>query len=110
MSCWRCRMCLSLRTRAESAPLEALPPTYPANLTAREAEVRRGCWPRLTYAEIADKLIITRRTVNGHVTSIYSKLGVNGAAATRVGAGVSPGVNARNSPHHIFLTFSLLHL
>jgi DNA-binding CsgD family transcriptional regulator len=38
----------------------------------------------LTYAQIAEKLLITRRTVNGHVTSIYSKLGVNGrAAATR---------------------------
>jgi DNA-binding CsgD family transcriptional regulator len=31
---------------------------------------------RLTYAEIADKLIISRRTVNAHVTSIYGKLGV----------------------------------
>ncbi len=58
--------------------------SYPPDLTAREVEVLRWLAQGLTYAQIADKLIITRRTVNGHVTSIYGKLGVNGrAAATR---------------------------
>ena len=51
-------------------------PTYPAGLTAREAEVLRLLAQGLTYVQIADLLIISRRTVNGHVTSIYSKLGV----------------------------------
>jgi DNA-binding NarL/FixJ family response regulator len=38
----------------------------------------------LTYAQIADRLIISRRTVNAHVTSIYGKLGVTSrATATR---------------------------
>jgi DNA-binding CsgD family transcriptional regulator len=67
-------------------PHPVLPPllAYPAGLTAREVEVLRLLAQGLTYAQIAEKLIITRRTVNGHVTSIYSKLGVNGrAAATR---------------------------
>lgn len=60
------------------------PPIAPAGLTAREVEVLRLLAQGLTYAQIAEKLIVTRRTVNGHVTSIYSKLGVNGrAAATR---------------------------
>jgi DNA-binding CsgD family transcriptional regulator len=61
--------------RRESPPL-ASPVTYPAGLTAREAEVLQMLAQRLTYAEIADKLVISRRTVNAHVTSIYSKVGV----------------------------------
>ena len=37
--CWRCRMCLSLRTRVQRARRwKPSPPTYPANLTAREAK------------------------------------------------------------------------
>jgi DNA-binding CsgD family transcriptional regulator len=58
--------------------------TYPAGLTAREVEVLRLLTQGLTYAQIADKLVISRRTVNWHLTSLYSKLGVNSrAAATR---------------------------
>lgn len=67
-----------------SPPLGRASHAYPAGLTAREVEVLRLLAQGLTYAQIAAQLIITRRTVNGHVTSIYSKLGVNGrAAATR---------------------------
>lgn len=41
----------------------------------------------LTYAQIAEELVISRRTVNGHATSIYGKLGVTSrAAATRFAA------------------------
>ncbi len=74
----------TLRLAAAREPAGAASAPYPANLTWREIEVLRLLAQGLTYAQIADKLIITRRTVNGHVTSIYSKLGVNGrAAATR---------------------------
>ena len=31
----------------------------------------------MTYAQIADKLVISQRTVNAHLTTIYSKLGVS---------------------------------
>ncbi|RIK44547.1 MAG: hypothetical protein DCC55_01935 [Chloroflexi bacterium] len=63
------------------------PPTYPAGLTAREVEVLRLLVQGLTYAQIADKLVVSRRTINAHVSSIYSKLGVNSrAAATRFAA------------------------
>jgi DNA-binding CsgD family transcriptional regulator len=51
-------------------------PTYPAGLTAREVEVLRLLAQGLTYAQIADQLVISRRTVNTHVTAIYNKLGV----------------------------------
>ncbi|HLI90346.1 MAG TPA: helix-turn-helix transcriptional regulator [Ktedonobacteraceae bacterium] len=38
----------------------------------------------LTDAQVAERLVISVRTVNRHLTSIYNKLGVNSrAAATR---------------------------
>jgi len=75
----------TISTAGENRAGVAFPSIY--GLTAREAEVLRLLAQGLTYAEIADKLIVSRRTVNGHVTSIYSKLGVNGrAAATRLAA------------------------
>ncbi|MCL4861977.1 MAG: AAA family ATPase, partial [Caldilineaceae bacterium] len=52
----------------------------PARLTTREVEVLRLLVQGLTYAQIADKLIVSRRTVNAHATSIYSKLGVTSRA------------------------------
>jgi DNA-binding CsgD family transcriptional regulator len=77
---------LALPDLSAAGPGPVVPPSpaYPAGLSAREVEVLRLLAQGLTYAQIAEQLIITRRTVNGHVTSIYSKLGVNGrAAATR---------------------------
>jgi DNA-binding NarL/FixJ family response regulator len=57
----------------------------PAGLTAREVEVLRLLVQGLTYAQIADKLVVSRRTVNAHATTIYSKLGVTSRAmATRL--------------------------
>jgi DNA-binding CsgD family transcriptional regulator len=61
------------------------PPIDAAGLTAREVEVLRLMTQGLTYAQIAEQLVISRRTVNAHVTSIFSKLGVTArAAATRI--------------------------
>jgi len=54
----------------------ALPSAAPTGLTARELEILRLLAQRLTYAEIAETLVISHRTVNAHVTSIYSKLNV----------------------------------
>jgi DNA-binding NarL/FixJ family response regulator len=60
------------------------PSTYPADLTVREVEVLRLLAQGLTYAQIAEKLVISHRTVNTHLTTIYGKIGVTSrAAATR---------------------------
>jgi DNA-binding NarL/FixJ family response regulator len=53
-------------------------------LTAREMDVLRLLAQGLTSAEIAERLVIGVVTVNFHVRSIYSKLGVSSrSAATR---------------------------
>ena len=58
--------------------------THPEGLTARELEVLRLLAQGLTSAQIAERLVIGVVTVNFHVRSIYSKLGVTSrAAATR---------------------------
>ncbi len=59
-------------------------PTYPDGLTAREVEVLRLLAQGMTSAQIAERLVIGVVTVNFHVRSIYSKLGVTSrASATR---------------------------
>ena len=59
-------------------------PTYPDGLTAREVEVLRLLAQGLTDTQIADHLVISPRTVNNHLTSIYSKIQVSSrSAATR---------------------------
>lgn len=60
------------------------PVQVPADLTPREVEVLQLLVQGLTYAQIADKLVISRRTVNRHLSTIYTKLNVNSRhAATR---------------------------
>jgi predicted ATPase/DNA-binding CsgD family transcriptional regulator len=75
-------------------PTQAAPGSFPAapthaatslaGLTPREYEVLRLLATGLTSAQIAEHLIISVLTVNGHIRSIYSKLGVaSRSAATR---------------------------
>ena len=77
-------------TRSAPVPAEepSVPPlkkpTYPDGLTAREVEVLRLLAQGLTNAQIAERLVISVVTVNFHVRSIYSKLGISSrSAATR---------------------------
>jgi DNA-binding NarL/FixJ family response regulator len=57
---------------------------YPAGLTAREVEVLHLVAQGITDAQVAELLVISPRTVNWYLTSIYSKLGVSSrCAATR---------------------------
>ena len=55
---------------------QGLPSTVPNELTGREVEVLRLVAQGLTDAQIAEALVISPRTVNAHLRSIYSKLGI----------------------------------
>jgi DNA-binding CsgD family transcriptional regulator len=57
---------------------------YPAGLTAREVDVLRLVAAGLTDAQVAERLVVSPRTVQTHLSSIYSKLQVSSrSAATR---------------------------
>ncbi len=51
------------------------------SLTAREVEVMYLLAMGLRNAQIAERLVVSPHTVNGHVQSIYGKLGVNSRSA-----------------------------
>ncbi len=59
---------------------EKAPPNPSPGLTPREMEVLGWLALGLDNEEIAQKLTLTMRTVQNHVSTIYSKLGVNSRA------------------------------
>ncbi len=66
------------------SPTTTSPPSYPDGLTTREVEVLRVVAQGLTNEQVAERLVISPRTVDTHLTSIYSKIRVSSrAAATR---------------------------
>jgi ATP/maltotriose-dependent transcriptional regulator MalT len=61
------------------------PPASGVSLTARELEVLNLLNQDLSNPQIAERLVVSRRTVDAHLRSIYDKLGVKSRdAATRV--------------------------
>jgi predicted ATPase/DNA-binding CsgD family transcriptional regulator len=79
---------VNLPFQSSTKPLSPPPtkplPKYPDGMTAREVEVLRLLAQGLTDAQIADQLVISPRTVNNHLTSIYQKIQVSSrSAATR---------------------------
>jgi predicted ATPase/DNA-binding CsgD family transcriptional regulator len=59
-------------------------PSHPSGLSAREVEVLRLVAQGMTNARIAKELFLSPRTVNGHMGSVYRKLGFSSRAeATR---------------------------
>jgi len=63
------------------SPEDVAPPSYPAGLSAREAEVLKLVAQGLTNASIARELFISPNTVNRHLNPVYRKLGVTSRAA-----------------------------
>jgi DNA-binding NarL/FixJ family response regulator len=79
---------VTMPTAAPVRPSTASPvpkaPTYPDGLTAREVEVLRLVAQGMTNEQVAEQLVISPRTVNTHLTAIFSKIGVSSrGAATR---------------------------
>ena len=57
---------------------------HPVGLTAREVEVLKLVAEGVTDAQVAERLVVSIRTVHAHLRSIYRKLGVRTrSAATR---------------------------
>jgi DNA-binding NarL/FixJ family response regulator len=70
-------------TTQQSSPRSPRP-AYPDGLTAREVEVLRLVALGMTDAQVAGQLVLSPRTVQGHLRSIYNKLSVSSrSAATR---------------------------
>ncbi len=55
--------------------------SLPAGLTAREGEVLKLLAGGLSNADIAERLSLSTRTINAHLTNIYGKLGVSSRGA-----------------------------
>jgi predicted ATPase/DNA-binding NarL/FixJ family response regulator len=53
------------------------PKTYPAGLSAREIEILRLVAGGLTNIEVAERLFLSSRTVDWHLSSVYRKLGLH---------------------------------
>ena len=68
------------------APAQSAPPSAPGvSMTGREIEVLHLLAQDLSNPQIAEKLVVSRRTVDAHLRSIYDKLGVKSRdAAIRV--------------------------
>ena len=68
----------ALQEQAVSTPSKA--PAYPDRLTQREVEVLRLIAVGRSSREVADDLVLSVRTVERHITNIYSKINARGRA------------------------------
>jgi DNA-binding CsgD family transcriptional regulator len=70
------RVLAALRSRGPAGRRAADAAVGAGGLTAREWEVARLAAQRLTAQEIAERLFISRRTVETHLAHVYGKVGV----------------------------------
>ncbi len=61
----------------EPTPESPASGTYPAGLSAREAEVLGLVAKGMTNAEVAEQLFLSSRTIDWHLSSIFRKLGLH---------------------------------
>lgn len=66
---------------ADQSPASSRQQAYPAGLSEREVEVLRLVAQGLSDAQVAERLILSARTINSHLRSIYSKLAVSSRTA-----------------------------
>src|SRR5262249_11720192 len=67
-----------LRAAGRRAPARR---TYPAGLTGREVEVLALLARGRSNKEIADRLVVSPKTVSNHIEHIYTKIDVSSRAA-----------------------------
>jgi DNA-binding NarL/FixJ family response regulator len=80
-----------------SKPVPAVRPRpRAAGLTGRQLDIARLVADDLTNKQIADRLVLSERTVETHITNIFNKLGINSRAqVSRWLTGlVEPGLSA----------------
>jgi predicted ATPase/DNA-binding CsgD family transcriptional regulator len=81
---WAAGQALTPEHAATDAGDASPPPPTRDELTAREIEVLQLVAEGLSDAEVAERLVVSPRTVHSHLRSIYRKLGVSSrSAATR---------------------------
>jgi len=71
----------NVQTKARTNNQQPVTPSYPHDLTKREVDVLRLVAQGLSDAQVAQTLVISPRTVNAHLRSIYSKLNITSRTA-----------------------------
>jgi len=66
---------------AAGRPSEPVRRARPAGLTERQIEVLRLVAAGLSNPQIAERLVISRRTAERHVQDVYARIGVSSRAA-----------------------------
>jgi DNA-binding CsgD family transcriptional regulator len=74
------------------------PPLGRAGLSPIEREIVDLVGDGLTNREIGDRLFISHRTVHGHLSRVFPRLGVSSRREIRLARSAVPGVQGRSFP------------
>jgi ATP/maltotriose-dependent transcriptional regulator MalT len=77
----RARAMMAVLVAADVPPSASHSEVAPSGLTEREVEVLRLIASGLSNRAIADELVLSVRTVERHISNLYSKIGVDGRTA-----------------------------